>query len=543
MRFKPLTRRVAAITVVAGLGLGGALAATAANASPAAPSRSSDLRWHLQHDWSMDGQNLSNTRSQPGDNQINPRNAADLKVKWTFTAHGDTSATPAVAGGAVYIPDWGGYLNKLDARTGQVIWSFPISDYNGVPGSITRDSPAVAGNTVYFGDQNKPGFGGVAHLMAANATTGAPEWSTVLDTHPLAIITGAPIVYHGVIYVGVASKEEAAAILPQYPCCTFRGSVVALDAKTGAILWKDYMTPPNGGVPGGFSGNGVWSTPTLDPVTGTLFIDTGNNYTQPASVTACQQAGGTTAQCMPADNYQESVLAIDPRTGAIKWSVGDETFDAWNLACLPGFPPNNCPPAPGDDADFGSGPNLFTIKGPSGHRIPVIGAGKKDGSYWLLNRATGKVIWSSAVGPGGIHGGMEWGTAYDRGVIYFADANTDGDTFTLPNGQTVSTGGFFGALDAQTGKLLWETADPSDDQDMAAVSTAGGVMFAGSMSGWMFALDGRTGKILWSYKGQGSENAGPAIVGDTVYWGNGYDNKFISRLPSTTFYAFSVGEK
>jgi polyvinyl alcohol dehydrogenase (cytochrome) len=488
----------------------------------------------------MDGQNYSDTRSQPRDNQINPYDAADLKVKWTYTAHGDTSATPAVVGGAVYIPDWGGYLTKLNAQTGKVIWSYPISDYDGVPGSISRDSPTVVGNTVYLGDQNKPGFGGVAHLMAVNATTGQQEWSTVVDTHPLAVITGAPVVYRGTVFVGVASKEEAAASEPTYPCCTFRGSEVALNAETGAILWKDYMTPPNAGVPGGFSGNGVWSTPAIDPATGTLYIDTGNNYTQPASVNACENAGGTTAQCMPADNYQESIMAINPKTGAIEWATGDDAFDAWTLACLPGYPPNNCPPDPGDDADFGSGPQLFTISGPHGP-IKVIGAGQKNGVYWLLNRATGKVIWSSAVGPGGIHGGMEWGTAYDRGVIYFADANTDGDTFTLPNGQTVSKGGFWGALDAQTGTILWETADPSDDQDMAAVSTAGGVMFAGSMSGWMFALDGKTGKILWSYKGQGSSNAGPAIVGDTVYWGNGYDNEFISRLPSTTFYAFSVG--
>jgi polyvinyl alcohol dehydrogenase (cytochrome) len=527
-------RRAAVLAAVVGMALGGALAATSAQASPGARGAS--------HGWPTDGQNYSDTRSQPGDNLINPSDAANLKVKWTYTAHGDTSATPAVVGGAVYIPDWGGYLTKLNARTGMVIWSYPVSAYDGVPGSISRTSPTVVGNTVYIGDQNKPGFGGVAHEMAINATTGQKEWSTVVDAHPLAIVTGAASVYHGMLFVGVASKEEAAASLPTYPCCTFRGSEVALDARTGTLLWKDYMSPPNGGVPGGFSGNGVWSTPVIDAATGTLYIDTGNNYTQPASVTACEDAGGTPAQCMPADNYQESILAINAKTGAIKWATGDNAFDAWTLACLPGFPPNNCPPDPGSDKDFGSGPQLFTIHGRHGP-MPVIGAGQKSGVYWLLDRATGKVIWSSAVGPGGVHGGMEWGTAYDRGVIYFADANTDADTFTLPNGQVVSKGGFFGALDAQTGKILWETADPSGDQDMAAVTTAGGVMFAGSMSGWMYALDGATGKILWSFQGQGSSNAGPAIVGDTVYWGNGYDNTFISRLPSTTFYAFSIGGK
>jgi polyvinyl alcohol dehydrogenase (cytochrome) len=530
-------RKRTAVIAVVGAALTGALMATGADASPAA--HSSPVR---NHDWSMRGQNYSNTESQPGDNLIDPFNAANLQVKWTYTAHGDTSATPAVVHGAVYIPDWGGYLTKLDARTGQVIWSYPVSDYNGLPGSISRTSPTVVGNTIYIGDQNGPGFGKGAHIMAVNATTGQKEWSTEVEAHPLAVITSSPIVYHGVVYVGVASKEEAAATIPGYPCCTFRGSVVALDAATGAILWKDYMAPPNGGVPGGFSGNGVWSSPAIDPATNTVYVTTGNNYTQPASVTACENAGGTTAECMPADNYQESILALDASTGAIKWVTGDNAFDAWTVACLPGFPPNNCPPDPGVDADFGDSPHLFTIPGPHGP-VQVVGAGQKNGVYWVLDRATGKVIWSAAVGPGGIHGGMEWGTAYDRGRIYFADANTDGDTFTLPNGQTVTKGGFWGALDAATGKILWETADPSDDQDMGAVTTAGGVMFAGSMSGLMVALDGATGKILWSYQGQGSSNAAPAIVGDTLYWGNGYDNTFISRLPSTTFYAFSINGK
>lgn len=535
-------KRAGMITVVAAGVLSGVLVASANAAAMPASSPSAAGHRSGGQNWPMRGQNYSNTSSQPGDNQLSVSSAVNLKIKWTFTTHGDVSATPAVVGDAIYFPDWGGYLYKVNRTTGKVIWSHPVSDYNGITGSISRTSPAVAGNTLYIGDQNGPAYGQGTRVMAVNATTGQKEWSTEVETHPLAVITSSPVVYKGVVYVGVASKEEAAASLPNYPCCTFRGSVVALDAHTGAIVWQDYMAPPNGGAPGGFSGNGVWSSPAIDPRTGTLYVTTGNNYTQPASVTACENAGGTTARCMPADNYQESILAIDMSTGTIKWSTGDNAFDAWTLACLPGLPPNNCPPDPGNDSDFGDSPHLFTIPGPHGP-VQVVGAGQKNGVYWVLNRATGKVIWNSAVGPGGIHGGMEWGTAYDDGRIYFADANTDGDTFTLPDGQTVSKGGFFGALDAATGKILWETADPSDDQDMGAVTAAGGVMFAGSMSGWMYALDGATGKILWSFKGQGSSNAAPAIVGDTLYWGNGYDNTFISRLPSTTFYAFSAGGK
>jgi polyvinyl alcohol dehydrogenase (cytochrome) len=495
---------------------------------------------HSRDDWPMGGQNYANTKSSTSPGRIRPQTAHRLAVKWTFTAHGDTSATPAVVNGAVYIPDWGGYLNKLNADTGAVIWSRKVSDYNGIPGSISRTSPAVIGGKVYIADQNAPNGGSGAHLMAVDAATGDLDWISTLDTHPTAVITASPLVYKGVVYIGVASKEEAAATLPGYPCCTFRGSVVAAGADTGKVLWKTYMVPDNGGKPGGFSGNGVWNvTPALDRRTGTLYVTTGNNYSVPQSVTDCQQAGGTPASCFPADNRMDAVVALDIATGAIKWTTSSGRFDAWTLSCLPGLPPNNCPPSPGDDADFGDGPHLFTIHGPNGPR-KVLGAGQKSGVYWLLDAATGAVIWSSAVGPGGVHGGMEWGTAVADGRIYFADANTDAVSFTLPNGQKVGKGGFFGALDAATGKILWETADPSADQDMGPVTTAGGVMFAGSMSGHMFALDGRTGKILWDYLGQGSSNAAPAIVDSTVYWGNGYMNRFISRLPSTTFYAFSI---
>lgn len=535
-------RRAAVLAAVVSMALGGTLAAASAQASPAAQVTARALPGGGSQNWSMRGQNYSNTSSQRGDDLINPSDVADLQVKWTYTAAGDISATPAVVNGYVYVPDWGGNLTKLDARTGKVVWSYPVSDYNGVPGSLSRTSPAVVGNTIYIGDQNKPGFGGVAHFMAVNATTGQKEWSTVVDTHPLAVVTGSPVVYRGVVYVGIASKEQAAASEPSYPCCTFRGSVIALNAKTGAILWKDYMSPPNGGVPGGFSGDAVWSTPAVDPATDTLFVTTANNYTLPASVTNCESAGGTPAQCMPADNYQTSFLALNPQTGAIKWATGDNGFYQWTLACLPGYPPNNCPTDPGEDGDISDSPHLFTIQGAHGP-IPVVAAGQKTGTFWELNRNTGKVIWSASIGPYGVHGGVEWGSAYADGRIYFAEANTGAVTTTLINGQTVTTGGYWGALDAQTGKILWETADPTNAQDMGALSTVDGVVFAGSMSGEMYALDGATGKILWSYQGIGSSNSAPAIVGNTIYWGNGYDTDFIQGLPGKTLYAFSIGGK
>src|SRR5262249_22618639 len=162
-------------------------------------------------------------------------------------------------------------LNKVDADTGAVLWSRPITSYTGVPNDAARASPAVVGNTVYIGDQGtQPAFVGGAssnggYLSAVNAKTGDPIWTTRVDSHSTAMLTAGPLVADGVVYQGVASSEEGAAANPSYACCTFRGSMVAVNADTGQILWKTYVVPSNSGpctsqspAEGcGYSGNGV----------------------------------------------------------------------------------------------------------------------------------------------------------------------------------------------------------------------------------------------------------------------------------------------
>lgn len=482
--------------------------------------------------WPMGGQNVLDTHSNPLEHAISPGNVGSLAPAWTYTTAGDVSATPAVVGGVVYFPDWGGYLNAVDAATGARIWRRPISAYDGIPGAVSRTSPAVVGGVVYIGDQNG------AHLMAVDARTGGLLWATQLSTNQAAILTASPIVYHGVVFEGVSSDEESLASDPSYHCCTFRGSMTAVDAATGHLRWKTFMLPPNGGVPGGYSGAAVWSsTPALDPATGTLYITTGNDYTVPASVTACQDTGGTPAQCLSPDDHGDAIVALDAATGRTEWADSQGGFDAYTNACLNGSGPN-CPGNPGADADFGNGPQLLTIRGPDGRPETVVGAGEKSGVYWLADAATGKVLWGTQVGPGSSLGGMEWGSATDGRRIYVAEA----DFFHLPYWPAGSWWpifwGSWAALDPQTGKILWQTPDPSFGVDAGAVTVADGVVYAGSSSGGMYALDAATGRILWHYQAEGTSIAAPAVVGGTVFWGDGY-----SRLPyfgtgSTRFYAF-----
>jgi len=482
----------------------------------------------------MGGQNLNDTRS--GSSSIGVDNVASLALKWKFATHGDVSATPAVVGGAVYFPDWAGYMYKVNAKTGELIWEHQISDYDNVPAAVSRTSPAVVGNTVYIGDQN----GG--NLMALRTSDGTMRWITSLGHgNPFAIDTQSPIVSDGVVYVGLASSEEGAeAFIPNYTCCVSRGSFSAVSASTGQVLWQTYMVPP------GYSGGGVWSsTAALDPSTHTVYITTGNNYSVPESVKACQQAGGSASDCLPADNYIDSFLALDTATGAVKWATGVQGFDDWNVSCIFGFiNPNACPVNAGPDYDFGSGPNLYTTKIAGKNKL-VVGAGQKSGQYWLLDAATGGIIWSAAPGPGSTLGGIEWGTATDGKRIYVAETNYAHLEHELLNGTKI-TSSAFAALDASTGKPIWKVADPYgagdvNSIDLGPTTTANGVVYACSLAGHMYAMDAASGRVLWQYQGDAACNAGPGISGDSIYWGNGYNHLGIPEgSPSTTFYAFTV---
>jgi polyvinyl alcohol dehydrogenase (cytochrome) len=337
---------------------------------------------------------------------------------------------------------------------------------------------------------------------------------TKLDSHPAAIITSSPVVFQGVVYAGVSSREELVGAV----CCTFRGSVVALDAATGSIIWQTRTVPDNGGLPGGYSGGAVWgSTPAINPTGNLLYVGTGNNYTVPAGV--CTTPGQVGCAPLAAADHADSILALDRTTGAVRWATSTVSGDAWSLTC--GAPGTlRC----GPDFDFGSGPNLYTVA--SGRQL--LGIGQKSGRYWALDPLTGSVVWQTVVGPGSALGGMEWGSATDGRRIYAAIGNLTGATYTITSAsgqRTTTSGGSWAALDAATGAMLWQVADPQGAMDLGFVSTANGVVYAGStaVTGTdMYALDAASGAVLWSFAAGGSVVSGAAVVNGTVYWGSGF---------------------
>jgi polyvinyl alcohol dehydrogenase (cytochrome) len=525
--------------------------------------------------WPSASQSVWGNRAQPFETTITTRNVARLQPKWIFRmkGFGGESATPTVADGVVYFPDWNGYLYAVNASTGRAIWTRKISSYDGQPRQDSRDSPLVVGDELILGDSATVAQPAGAHLFAVSRATGRLLWSTQLDSNPAAIVTSSPMALGDEIVVGVASNEEVDAISPKYQCCTFRGAVVALGARTGKILWKTYTVPSNTAAGGdsnapcasagppsgcGYTGAAVWGVPTIDPLTGQVFVGTGNNYTTPDAAAACASADQNAnppiddSNCTPPDDYFDAILALNLRTGQIEWGHKVEGFDAFTIACAIVQPGVTWCPAPGSpDFDFGSSPNLFLARSPSGHLRTLVGDGQKSGVYWAFDPRTGAVVWDRLVGPGTLFGGIQWGSAYDGRRLYVPESDPDlpgipSIPYTLCCGGGSVTGGSWAAVDPQTGAFDWQTAVPGGYAAMGPTTEANGVVFGESMDGRasdpdMFALDASTGTILWSFDAGSSVIAGPAVVNGTVYWGAGYGHLgFPGFTGNDKFYAFTV---
>nr|WP_232523032.1 PQQ-binding-like beta-propeller repeat protein [Nocardioides sp. MAH-18] len=489
-----------------------------------------------QGSWPNAGHDLSNSRS--ADSTIGVGGAPKLAVKWKVPTAGNISATPAVVNGVVYVPDDAGNLYAIDAATHATIWQKNLSaDYGAPPGDYSRATPAVSGNTLVFGDQAGKVFSPDGWVYAVDKRNGGLLWkTTIAGGYP--IITQSATIVGNTVYIGAASNEELLARFG-FPL-TFRGFFMALDLTTGAVKWKTYMAPA------GYTGAAVWgSSPAVDSKRGTVYIATGNNYSIPDAVTACVAAATSDPQraaCVPADDMFDAIVALDMNTGAVKWSTRALPVDAWNVACgipVPGYddPVEGCPTNAGPDYDFAQAPMLWKAGGRE-----LVGAGQKSGIFWALDPDTGAVVWKTQAAPGGLAGGLQWGSATDGVRIYVASANTDRKPWTLLDGTTVNYGGW-AALDAATGRVIWNRANPAAATASGAVTVAAGVVYAcsGDTAGHMYAMKASDGTQLWDHASGDFCYSGAAAVDGALYWGTGYNLGF--ELPGQALYAFSVSGK
>lgn len=479
-------------------------------------------------EWLNHGADISNSRNARGEVLINRLTVGKLRLRWTFFAGRDISATPAISDGVVYFPSWNGYLYAVNAFNGNLIWKQNLSQLTGLNGTgisvnvtVSRSTPTIAKDRLFVGIYG-PGI-----VIAVNRSNGSLLWLTTLDRRPRAVMTQSGTFYDGAFYVGVSSLEVA---LPANQCCTFRGSMVKLDAQNGAVLWRTYMLPDNRGKLGGYSGAAIWgSSPAIDIIRRRVYIATGNLYTVPPEVAKCQEAqkNQTTRptqpdRCIGPDIHYNSILAIDMETGNIRWARQLGGYDVFNFACLV---PNNpdCPPGPNLDADFGEAPMLLTIFD-NGKLRDVVVAVQKSGFAWALDRDDGAIVWFKLAGPGSLEGGGIWGAANDGKRVYTNIVNGNRKNVTLTPSNATTTAGMWVALDANTGKIIWSRENPSNDTAQGPVTVVNDVLFAGSVApnGPIYAMDTQNGDILWSYNTGATVYGGMSAAYGCVFLGNGY---------------------
>ena len=276
--------------------------------------------------WNGWGVDVTNSRFQPDDHAgLAAEDVPRLRLQWAFGYPNSATAQsqPTVVGGRLFVASERGVVYALDAKTGCTHWTFAAQ--SGVRSAMSVTRLPDRRHALFFGDFN-------ANVYALDAATGAEIWRRDVETHEGARITGAPVLHDGRLYVPVSSLEELLAANPEYACCTFRGSIAALDAATGEVMWQSFTIPatprPRGRNPDGFflmgpSGAAVWSAPTVDAKRGLVYAATGNAYTEPAADTS------------------DAIIAFDSDTGAIRWTNQLTPDDAFILNCGGGNP--NCP--------------------------------------------------------------------------------------------------------------------------------------------------------------------------------------------------------
>ena len=467
--------------------------------------------------WNGWGVDITNSRFQSAKAAgLTADSVPHLKLKWAFGYPNGLSAfgQPSVVSGRVFVGTDIGYIYSLDAKTGCVYWSYQTK--GSVRNAISVGAVKGQGSTrygVFFGDAH-------ANVYGLDAQDGHLLWTTKVDDHFVARITAAPTFYNGSLFVPVSSSEEFTAATLDYPCCTSRGSVVALNASTGEKIWKTYVmdepkpTKKNSKGVQNYApaGGSVWNSPTVDPQRNAVYFGTGDGETEPAPKTT------------------DAIMAVDIKTGKVLWSYQAQAGDAFLGGCNGPSRTDNCPSENGPDLDFGNSPILKTL----GNGKRVLVAATKDGNVIALDPdRNGAVVWHtnvapsdpSASGPNAFLarlGGIVWGGASDGQNLYYG-----------------LTRGGMTAVQLSTGEKLWYTplAKPGTRVNNSAATTAiPGVAFVGGSDGRLHALSTKDGKILWEYdtaheyetvnkvpaKGGAISAPGPTVVDGMLFIGSGY---------------------
>jgi polyvinyl alcohol dehydrogenase (cytochrome) len=432
-------------------------------------------------DWPSVGRDLGSTRAALNENTVTAANIATLGRAWEDANALGVSGTPIVVDDVVYYGDWNKKVHARNATTGEQLWATDVGER--VPGAV-----AVDGDRVYAGTWD-------GRLVALNRQTGAKLWEKEVDTHPVTVIYGSPVVANGTVIVPVSSDEWWGA-----ESYTFRGSVVAFDAATGNQKWRYWTScgPQNAGrdnCPAGANegaGAATWAYPTIDTQRNTLYFGTGNQYAAPAS------------------NRSDAIVALDVNTGQQKWVRQFTAGDIWNI-------PDVGSPDVGPDADAMVA-TLFKVGG-----VDAVGIGDKGGTYYAVNRETGAVLWSRKLTEGSIQGGVMASAA----VVPAARAGRPNDVLYITSNRGGTSADLF-AIDTSNGEII--TRVDVGGSVVSPVSWANGLVYVTDNSGHVSAFDGANGlRRVWQWRTDAPAAGGIAIAGGMVYTGWGWAVNGVSQ--------------
>lgn len=451
--------------------------------------------------WSGWGNGLTNTRQAI--DGITSHDLQTLELRWVFgfPGVGSVVGNPVVHGELLFIGVDTGEVYALAADTGCVHWVFRAD--NGV-----RTAPALAQIEgewlLFFGDRN-------AQVYAVKAASGAQRWKVEVEEHTAAILTGSPQFVHlegeavaDRLIVPVSSSEEGIAAVPTYPCCSFRGSVVSLDARSGAQLWKTHVirseVRATGATTFGPSGAAIWSAPTIDLARRQLFVTTGDAYSAPVDIAT------------------DAVIGMDLGSGAIQWINQGTADDIWTVACMRPDASDDC----GPDQDYGSPAMLVEA-----NEREFLVAGQKSGYVRAFDLKGGAPLWRTALVEDTTEfgGKIVWGGASDGTHAYFG----------------LGTGGI-AAVTLAAGELVWFTpllpgaALASHAGQDGPLTVSADLVLSGGWDGVVRALSAESGAVLWEYDtvrefttvnaepatGGSMGAAGPVVAGKRLFVPTGY---------------------
>jgi outer membrane protein assembly factor BamB len=462
-----------------------------------------------RENWPMYGGNLRHTFAS-GHSLITSKNVGLLEQIWSFTVGDAISASPTVVDNVMYVGSWDGYFYAIDIHSGSLIWKFQVDCQNTIipippqcltpgqtppprfftNGGLITSTAAVARRQVIFAAGRT--------VYSLNIKDGTLRWKRIIcgnpegqncegDAQDPTQIFSSPAVYGGLIFLGHTAGKDG-----------YRGAIEALDTQDGEIRWRFEVDPvldsagnpqlgPDGQVVGGINrGCGaVWSSAAVDTLHRTVFFSTGD----------CDRDA--------TPPYHEAVIALDVDSGRALWAYRPRSSDT-------------C------DFDFGASPNVIDYQG---HRY--VGAGGKDGTYYLLDSQTekpqGNLVWSRNVVFGGSSGGF-FGASFDGSHIFGATALGDGNIVNRtglcqPSNprDTFLQEPSMHAFDVATGAIDWQA---EQNQSTAPTSVANDVVFSGliGINGFgLNAYDVHTGQRLRQFPMPGSVNSAATPLGAMLF--------------------------